>query len=105
MGNAAPIFRGRGVLQADHLSLAKDVPQPEIHPEPAIGLSDRLAGDEALVLDRAPVAESRRHIDVAHLLDERRRIERSEKTRAIKIGAHHLSDVVSRGPTSYEVGY
>ena len=73
--------------KADHLAFAEDVPQPEIDVQPAIGLHGGLAGDEALRLDHAPIAEARRHVDVEIFsmkdagLSERKRPDRSRSAR------------------------
>src|SRR5258706_8620154 len=80
MSDLSPALGHRGVvLEADHLALRESVPEPELDTHAPVRLRDRLPGYEPLRLDGAPVGETRWHVDVRDLLDERRGIERAEK--------------------------
>ncbi len=95
MRDTPPIIRRGGILQPDHLCFAENIPQAEIDLEPAVRLRRHHAGDEALRLDGAPVAEAGRHVDVGNLLDIGGGVERAEQARTIQIVAHYGGDVAA----------
>ena len=75
MGDAAPVLRrGAAYCRPTICCSPKMSHRRKSTLQPPVRLRRGLAGDEALGLDGAPVAETRRHVDVGDALDERRRV-------------------------------
>ena len=58
MGDATPVLRRGGVLQAHHLAFAKNIPETEFNFQAAVGLHGGLAGHQSLRLNGAPIASA-----------------------------------------------
>ncbi len=91
MPDAAQVLRGGGELLGRQLLLGVHVPQAELGPHLA-ALEKDLAGDQGLGLDLPPVAEARRRVEIADLLDEGGRVDRREIARAPEIVGDHAID-------------
>ena len=95
VGDAAPGF-GRGEEgEAGELLLDHHVPQPELDAQPPVGLAGDGAGDQPLGVEQAPVGETGQALQRRRVLNERRRIDRPEQTRALEVGRDHLGDALA----------
>ena len=82
--------------QADHLLFAENIPEAEVDFAAGRRGAARLAGDEALRVDDAPIAEARDGAEVRDFLDERARIERQKQARAFEVAADDARDLRRR---------
>ncbi len=94
---APPVLRRGRELQAQQLLAGIDVPQPEIHAQPALAVVGHLAGDQGLGADRLPLVELRLQVHVDLFLQEGVRIQRLEQARALQVRGHHLRDLSADG--------
>ena len=91
VGDHAPVGRRGAVAGADQLLLGEDIPQPELHGKPAVcGRNDRVAVDQRLGVDEAPVAKTRPDPDVGRRLDEGPFVDEAEQARPREVAGDHF---------------
>ncbi len=86
-----------GVVVADafHLLLGEDVPQAELDPQLAVGLTGRPPDHQRLRVQLPPVDELRHGIDRRLPALERTGIDQAKQAGALQIGPDHLADVAA----------
>ncbi len=93
MADAPPVARRGEELEPGHLLFGDDVPEAELGPQAAIVLQRHLAGHQGLGVDDPPVAEPRRLVEVADLLDEGFLRQRLEQSGTAEIAGDHAGDL------------
>ena len=88
------------ILLAGELLAGDDVPQAELGLEPSVALPRHAAGDQRLRVDRLPVLEVRRHVEVGDLLDEGGRVDRREQAGRAQIVGDDLVDAGADSPSA-----
>ncbi len=94
MADAPPVLRaGREPLSGELLA-ARHVPKPELGGELPVAAARDAPDHQCLGADLAPVRKPRQGVDVADIVQERRRIERLEQARPLEVGGQHLGHLL-----------